>query len=144
MYKPLPQHPSVSPSHSCSPVLSVFCLARAIAYKEDGNESFKIKQYREAVLAYTEGIQQQSVDRQLNAILYSNRAAAQYRLGEECEENPLLILSSLPSNPPSGNYRSCIADATQARKYNPDYLKAIVKGVVLCFYWPCDDHATNC
>ena len=54
---------------------------RAIAFKEDGNELFRTKHYSEAVVAYSEGIKQDPPDTDLSAILYSNRAAANYHLG---------------------------------------------------------------
>ena len=66
--------------------LLLLCSARAVAYKEDGNELFKLKRYREAVQVYSEAIQQHSTDDHLNAVLYSNRAAAQYHLGKERED----------------------------------------------------------
>ena len=67
-----------------------FLAARAEAYKEDGNEEFKKKQYRIAIDNYTEGIKCLCPDRDLNAVLYTNRAAAQYHLGRKSfalEEN---------------------------------------------------------
>ena len=57
--------------------------ARADSYREEGNELFKKKDYRVAIDNYTEGIKSKSPDRQQNAVLYTNRAAAQYHLGNE-------------------------------------------------------------
>ena len=54
---------------------------RAEAYKDDGNHEFQKKQYRIAVDNYTEGIKCICPDKLLNAILYTNRAAAHFRLG---------------------------------------------------------------
>ncbi len=54
----------------------------AESYKNDGNYNFKLKKYRWAVDNYTEGIKCKSKDKTINAILYSNRAAAQFHLGE--------------------------------------------------------------
>lgn len=56
-------------------------VGRASAYKEDGNELFKKKKYKEAITAYSEGLQQGSTDDQLLAILHCNRAAAHYHIG---------------------------------------------------------------
>ena len=58
---------------------------RAMAHKEDGNEHFKKKRYREAIEAYSEGLRQElsesQADRQLRAVLLCNRATSHYYLG---------------------------------------------------------------
>ena len=76
-------------------------------YKEDGNYNFKFKKYRHAVLAYSEGLRHKCADDTLNAQLLTNRAAAQFHLG---------------------NYRSSLLDARLALKKNPDHMKAVVRG----------------
>ena len=58
-----------------------FSSARAEAYKEDGNYEYKRKNFKEAIVAYTEGIKIKCDDAGLNAILYTNRATAQFCLG---------------------------------------------------------------
>ena len=58
-----------------------FSSARAEAYKEDGNYEYKRKNFKEASAAYTEGIKIKCDDAGLNAILYTNRATAQFYLG---------------------------------------------------------------
>ena len=55
---------------------------RANAYKEEGNYLFKQKKYKEATAAYSEAIRQKCEDPATNAILYCNRAAVEYHLGE--------------------------------------------------------------
>ncbi|NXJ05259.1 TTC4 protein, partial [Odontophorus gujanensis] len=75
----------------------------------EGNAYFGEKDYGRAVRAYSEGLRQRCEDAELRAVLLSNRAAAHCRLG---------------------NYRSALADATQARKLKPDHLKAIVRGAL--------------
>ena len=57
---------------------------RALAHKEEGNEHFKVKKYRLAVAEYSAGIKEKCSDVNLNAVLYSNRAAAQFHLGNGC------------------------------------------------------------
>ena len=52
--------------------------ARADSYRDDGNEEFKKKKYTIAIDNYTEGIKSKSPDLELNAVLYANRAAAQF------------------------------------------------------------------
>ena len=54
---------------------------RALAHKEEGNEHFKVKKYKLAVEEYGAGIKENCSDTNLNAVLYSNRAAAQFHLG---------------------------------------------------------------
>jgi len=56
--------------------------ANADSYKDDGNYNFKKKKYRWAIDNYTKAILEKCNDRELNAILYSNRAAAQYHIGK--------------------------------------------------------------
>ena len=69
-----------TPSLKCH--LVILFIGRALAYKEDGNELFKQKKYKNAVKVYSEGLKQQCSDQLLNAVLYCNRAAANYHLGE--------------------------------------------------------------
>ncbi|KAL6733784.1 hypothetical protein Aduo_004404 [Ancylostoma duodenale] len=76
-------------------------------HKKEGNKHFELKKYRWATDCYTEGIKQQCLDRKLNSILYSNRAAAQKHIG---------------------NLRSAIKDSAMARKFDPTNLKAAVRG----------------
>ncbi|XP_040263723.1 tetratricopeptide repeat protein 4 [Bufo bufo] len=84
---------------------------QAKSYKEEGNDYFKEKNYKKAITAYTEGIKKNCKDAELNAVLYTNRAAAQFYLG---------------------NYRSSLNDAVAARKQKPDHLKAVIRGA-LCY-----------
>ncbi|XP_075688260.1 tetratricopeptide repeat protein 4 [Rhinoderma darwinii] len=79
----------------------------AKSYKEEGNDYFKEKDYKKAITAYTEGIKKNCKDAELNAVLYTNRAAAQFYLG---------------------NYRSSLNDTIAARKQKPDHLKAVIRG----------------
>lgn len=62
-------------------ILHVIFPARADSYRDDGNDQFKRKKYKIAIDNYTEGIKSRSPDAELNAILYTNRAAAQFHLG---------------------------------------------------------------
>ncbi|XP_059779355.1 tetratricopeptide repeat protein 4 isoform X2 [Balaenoptera ricei] len=82
---------------------------QARTFKDEGNDYFKEKDYKKAVISYTEGLKKKCADPDLNAILYSNRAAAQYYLG---------------------NFRSALNDVTAARKLKPCHLKAIVRGAL--------------
>ncbi|XP_045158938.2 tetratricopeptide repeat protein 4-like [Mercenaria mercenaria] len=100
--------------------------AKAEAYKEDGNHEFQKKKYRIAIDNYTEGIKCLCPDKQLNAVLYTNRAAAQFHLE---------------------NYRTALNDCIFARKFKPDHFKAIHRGAMCnlqmkkyedCLNW-CDE-----
>ncbi|NXY82052.1 TTC4 protein, partial [Alcedo cyanopectus] len=75
----------------------------------EGNEYFREKDYRKAVIAYTEGLRKKSEDPELNAVLHANRGAAEFYLG---------------------NYRSALNDAIQAKKLKPTHLKAIIRGAL--------------
>lgn len=78
-------------------------LELATNYKEDGNFNFKHKNYRLAILGYTEGIKQKCDDAEINASLYNNRAAAHWHLK---------------------NYRSALYDSEKALSFNPSHSKA--------------------
>ncbi|KAM9129150.1 tetratricopeptide repeat protein 4 [Pangshura tecta] len=82
---------------------------QANTYKNEGNEYFKEKNYKKAVISYTEGLKKKCSDQDLNAVLYTNRAAAQFYLG---------------------NYRSALSDVSAARKLKPNHLKAIIRGAL--------------
>ncbi|XP_068238262.1 tetratricopeptide repeat protein 4-like [Palaemon carinicauda] len=77
-------------------------------YKEEGIVQFKYKKYRLAVANFSEGLKQKCPDSELNAQLHNNRAAAHCHLG---------------------NYRSAVKDCEKAIKFNPKYLKAIIRAV---------------
>lgn len=50
------------------------------SYKDDGNFNFKHKNYRLAILSYTEGIKIKCGNTELEASLLNNRSAAHYYL----------------------------------------------------------------
>ncbi|XP_030906621.2 tetratricopeptide repeat protein 4 [Melopsittacus undulatus] len=78
-------------------------------YRNEGNEYFREKEYQKAVVAYTEGLKKKCEDPEMNAVLHTNRGAAQFYLG---------------------NYRSALNDAIQATKLKPTHLKAIIRGAL--------------
>lgn len=82
---------------------------QAKIYKNEGNDYFKEKDYEKAVTSYTEGLKKKCADPDLNAVLHTNRAAAQYYMG---------------------NFRSALNDAMAARKRKPWHLKAIIRGAL--------------
>lgn len=53
-----------------------------MAHKEDGNHHFKLKEYHKAIAAYSEGLKQKFEDADLRVILFTNRAVANFYLGE--------------------------------------------------------------
>ncbi|NXV80254.1 TTC4 protein, partial [Atlantisia rogersi] len=75
----------------------------------EGNEYFREKDYKKAIIAYTEGLKKQCGDPELSAVLHTNRGAAHFYLG---------------------NYRSALSDAVQAKKLKPTHLKAIIRGAL--------------
>ncbi|NXC45808.1 TTC4 protein, partial [Penelope pileata] len=75
----------------------------------EGNAYFREKDYGRAVLSYSEGLRKSCEDAELSAVLHTNRAAANFHLG---------------------NYRSALNDAIQAKKLKPTHLKAIIRGAL--------------
>ncbi|KAL9963935.1 hypothetical protein ACROYT_G027495 [Oculina patagonica] len=86
---------------------------RAIAqvYLDEGNTEYKKKETYNAIYFYTEGIQVNCKDDNLNAKLYSNRATAHFRLG---------------------NYQEALNDATAAVELEPTFIKVIERGANAC------------
>ncbi|KAF5284202.1 hypothetical protein FQR65_LT00202 [Abscondita terminalis] len=84
----------------------------ANAYKEDGNFNFKHKNYRLAIIAYTEGIKIKCGNPDVEAVLLNNRSAANYFLK---------------------NFRSALKDSEWALRYKPDYDKALTRAANCCF-----------
>lgn len=71
-------------------------------FKNQGNDLYKAKRYKEAREVYTKGIEVGCQDDKVNESLYSNRAACQLELK---------------------NFRSCITDCKEALTYNPKNIK---------------------
>ena len=63
-------------------IMIIFIVAIAEVYKKEGNDEYKKNNFNNAIQFYTEGIKVNCKDEELNAILYSNRAAARFNLGE--------------------------------------------------------------
>ncbi|VDK23032.1 unnamed protein product [Anisakis simplex] len=80
-------------------------LEKAEWSKEEGNKHFRFKKYRWAIDCYTNGIKEMSSDRNINSILFGNRAAANVHLG---------------------NLRSAARDCVFARRFDPTNLKVSV------------------
>ena len=64
--------------------LICFVVAIAEVYKNEGNNEYNKKNFTSAVDFYSEGIKVNCKDEDLNAKLYSNRAAAHFNLGKSC------------------------------------------------------------
>jgi len=84
----------------------------ALAHKDDGNHNFQKKNYRHAIISYTEAIKEKHTDMLLYATLYTNRAAANFHLG---------------------NNGSALKDAMRALHYKPGHMKALLRCAVCCF-----------
>jgi len=72
-------------------------------FKNQGNDQFKIKQYKNAIEYYNQGIAVDVDDKKIMCTLYSNRAACNLELK---------------------NYRRCINDCIEALKFDPKNVKA--------------------
>lgn len=79
--------------------------------KNEGNSYFKEKKYEKATVSYSAALSMKCSNRDLNAIVFCNRAAAHFHLG---------------------NMRSALKDATVAKKLKPDHLKAVIRGAQCC------------
>ncbi|KAM3619455.1 uncharacterized protein V6R79_008515 [Siganus canaliculatus] len=79
--------------------------------KDEGNAFFKERSYQKAVACYSAGLQKKSGDQELHVVLLTNRAAAHFHLG---------------------NMRSALNDAAEARRIQPQHLKALVRGAQCC------------
>lgn len=84
---------------------------QAMSLKDEGNVFFKEKSYEKAIVAYTAGLKIKCGDQELDTVLLTNRAAAQFHIG---------------------NIRSALNDAAAAKKIKPDHLKALIRGVQCC------------
>lgn len=84
---------------------------QATSLKDEGNAFFKEKKYDKAIAAYSAALKKQSGDQELDTVLLTNRAAAQFYLG---------------------NMRSALNDATAAKKVKPNHLKALIRGAQCC------------
>ena len=74
-----------------------FVVAIAEVYKNEGNDEYNNNNFNSAVFFYTEGIKVNCKDEDLNAKLYSNRAAAHFNLGKKllyigCFKYPIFCL----------------------------------------------------
>lgn len=59
-------------------------IAIAEAYNAEGNTEYRKGEYKYTIICYTEGINTNCKDDNLNAILFTNRATARLQLGENC------------------------------------------------------------
>lgn len=89
----------ISPAYRCSGCLAQVLLSvlnihqfinphpsfteQAKSLKDEGNEYFREKNYQKAIVSYTAGLKKNSTDLDINAVLYTNRAAAHFHLGED-------------------------------------------------------------
>ena len=64
-------------------IIIIIIVAIAEVYKNQGNNEYNENNFNNAIDFYTEGIKVNCKDEELNAILYSNRAAARFNLGEK-------------------------------------------------------------
>jgi DnaJ family protein C protein 7 len=81
-------------------------LKKSESLKEEGNVFFKGSKYQEALDKYNEAIENDPINKSLNAQLYCNMSACQSKLG---------------------NWEEAISSATKAIELNPQYLKAYVR-----------------
>ena len=59
-------------------------IATAEAFNNEGNSESRKGEYKYAIICYTQGINTNCKDENLNAILFTNRATVSFQLGENC------------------------------------------------------------
>ncbi|PFX11771.1 Tetratricopeptide repeat protein 28, partial [Stylophora pistillata] len=116
--------------------LLLFLLAIAEVYLKDGDNEYSKGEAYNAVHFYTEGLQVNCKDIQVNAALYSNRAAAQLLLGnyQEALDDATLSVQLEPTfiKPiENGNYQEALDDATVSVQFEPTFIKAIENASIL-------------
>lgn len=75
-----------------------FTTEQAKSLKNEGNEFFKEKKYEKAILCYTAALKKNCGDQELNMVLLTNRAAAQFHLGIR-SSSYLLTFMTIESSP---------------------------------------------
>lgn len=100
------------------------CAAEALEFEDanlrgiaevlnnEGDEEFRKNELKNAIHSYTEGIDVQCEDKELNAKLYSNRGATAHCF--------------------LGNYNEALSDAKASRKLNPSCVRAYTAGAQAC------------
>ena len=64
-------------------IIIIITVAIAEVYKNEGNDEYKKSNFNSAIHYYTKGIKVNCKDEELNAKLYSNRAAANLNLSKK-------------------------------------------------------------
>ena len=90
----------------------------ATNFKNQGNEAFQAKQFKESVNYYSKAIEAKCDDVKMNSIFFSNRAAAQIHLGT-C----LSRLTCLE------NYGKALSDCGHSIRLNPRNIKAYYRSL---------------
>lgn len=62
-------------------VCTLFQTEQVNSLKNEGNAFFKEKNYEKAIICYTAGLKKNCGDQEVNTVLLTNRAAAQFHLG---------------------------------------------------------------
>ncbi|XP_078355911.1 tetratricopeptide repeat protein 4-like [Oculina patagonica] len=85
--------------------------AIAEVYKNEGDSEYGNENCNDAIESYTQGIDVNCKDENLNAILFTKRATVHYHMG---------------------NYQKALNDADKAKQFLPTYTEAIEKGARAC------------
>ena len=99
-------------------------------FKEQGNEYFKEKRYREALGFYTQGVDAQPTDVVLQEALLCNRAACHLELGEIFFFHFGHFHSKWTPFGRTGNYGSVIRDCARALANNSHCSKALYRSAL--------------
>lgn len=97
----------------------------AINFKEQGNEAFREKRYRDALEFYSKGIAAKSGDVELDATLYLNRAASNLELG--------ILLAFGICVDHVENYGNVLKDCARVLRQDSKNVKALYRSARACF-----------
>ena len=105
-------------------IIIIIIVAIAEVYKNEGNNEYNENNFNNAIDFYTEGIKVNCKDEELNAILYSNRAAARFNLGEKLL---FVVYNILNFFLPIGICFFSGGSVTTAMNISSDYVSIVVK-----------------
>ncbi|KAJ1919698.1 HSP70/90 co-chaperone [Mycoemilia scoparia] len=95
----------------------------ALNFKEQGNEAFKDKNFRDAIKYYTQALEQNFEDDILRAVIFVNRAASNLELK---------------------NYRSAINDCAETLNIDQKNIKALFRSAKACYFLEKLEEAIDC
>ena len=100
-------------------------IENAQNFKNQGNECFKEKKWKDAAAYYTQALNEKCGDQALNVACLTNRAAANLELGNEVSFKKADLRHA-------GNYRMVLTDCAAALRLEPSCIKALYRSAKAC------------